>query len=399
MTRSDCSVTIPPHVREALDRLTESGYEAYAVGGCVRDSLLGRAPDDWDICTSALPEQTQAVFQTYRVVPTGIKHGTVTVILGEPLEITTYRIDGRYLDSRRPEQVTFTDRLVEDLARRDFTVNAMALSRNGSVFDAFGGLDDLKNKIIRCVGDPATRFNEDALRIMRAVRFAATLDFTVEEATERAVHERKGNLERIAVERIRVELTKLLGGRCAGVLTRYADVLAVALPEVSLDETAAGRIETASSLAVKLALLTRGCDSVAVLRRLRYPKALIAQAVTAADYPPEALRPELPAMRRLLGRCGAEQSRITLEYARLTDGLTAEEYDRALTLLRQIEERGDCVTLSQLAVDGGAVTERLGVTGRAVGAVLERLLTAVIDGEAPNEPDALWEYAKRKLKY
>ena len=399
MTRSDFSVAIPPHVLAALDRLNENGYEAFAVGGCVRDSLLGRVPNDWDICTSALPEQTQAVFCDHRVVPTGVKHGTVTVIFGEPLEITTYRIDGAYLDSRRPAQVTFTDRLVDDLARRDFTVNAMALDRSGRVFDAFGGLDDLKNRVIRCVGDPETRFNEDALRIMRAVRFAATLDFTVEEATERAVHKLRGNLGSIAVERIREELTGLLGGRCAAVLTRFADVLGVILPEIVLDPVTAERIERASCLPVKLALLTQGRDAEAVLRRLRYPNAVIAQTVAAAGYPPEALRPEKPALRRLLGQCGAGNSVLVLEFARLTGRLTEQEADEASALLDQIIARGDCVTLAQLAVDGKAVSEQLGVTGRAVGAVLERLLAAVIDEKAENTADQLLEYAKTHLKY
>ena len=397
MIRSDLSVAIPPNVREALTLLNNSGYEAYAVGGCVRDSLLGREPNDWDICTSARPEQTQAVFQAYRVVPTGIRHGTVTVILGEPLEITTYRIDGAYLDSRRPAQVTFTDRLAEDLARRDFTVNAMALSRDGAVFDAFGGLDDLRNRIVRCVGDAETRFNEDALRIMRAVRFAATLGFTVEEATARAVHRLKDNLGKIAVERVREELTKLLGGRCAAVLIRFADVIRVAVPEVSLSEAEAAQIEQAPNLAVRLALLTQGCDSAAVLRRLRYPNAVIAQAVCAAEYPAEALCPTLPAMRRLLGACGAQGGADALEYARLTGTLTAEEYIRAQALLGQIEARGDCVTQAQLAVTGRDVTERLGLTGRAVGETLDRLLNAVIDGEAENNADALWEYVKSNL--
>ncbi|MBQ9552427.1 MAG: CCA tRNA nucleotidyltransferase [Clostridia bacterium] len=396
MTRSDRSVAVPANVREALDRLTESGYEAYAVGGCVRDSLLGREPSDWDICTSALPEQTEAVFRDFRTVPTGVRHGTVTVILGEPLEITTFRVDGRYLDCRRPEQVTFTDRLVEDLARRDFTVNAMALSRDGTVFDAFGGLDDLQNRLIRCVGDAETRFSEDALRIMRAVRFAATLDFTVEEATERAVHKLKGNLEKIAVERVQAELTRLLGGRCAAVLTGYADVFRVVLPEAALDETKAGQIEAASCLPVKLALLTRGCDREAVLRRLRYPKAVVAQAIRAAQPPAEALRPTLPAMRRLLGAYGAADAANALEYAHLTGALTAEEFAQAQTLLRQIAERGDCVAAEQLAVSGSDLTERLGLTGRAVGEALERLLDAVIDGEAENTPDAIWDYLSKR---
>ena len=399
MIRSDYSITIPAHVQKALTLLEDGGYEAFVVGGCVRDSLLGREPSDWDICTSALPEQTQAVFQAYRVIPTGIKHGTVTVILDEPLEITTYRIDGAYLDSRRPAQVTFTDRLVEDLARRDFTVNAMAVNRDGKVFDAFGGSDDLSNKVIRCVGDPETRFGEDALRIMRAVRFASTLDFTVEEATDRAVHKLRDNLKKIAVERVQVELTGLLGGRCASVLTEYADVLAAVLPEISLDEAAASRIERASSLAVKLALLTRGCDREAVLRRLRYPKALIAQVVTAAEYPAEKIRPALSAMRRLLGECGEEDGANVLTLAYLTGVLTDEEYEKAQTLLKQIAARGDCVTLAQLAVGGRELGAHLGLTGRAVGEALDRLLEAVIEGKTPNEAAELLQYAKNDLKY
>ena len=399
MIRSDLSVAMPAYVREALGRLEQSGYEAYAVGGCVRDSLLGREPSDWDICTSALPEQTQAVFHAHRVVPTGVRHGTVTVILDEPLEITTYRIDGAYSDCRRPAQVTFTDRLVEDLRRRDFTVNAMALSREGRVFDAFGGLDDLNQKIIRCVGDAETRFEEDALRIMRAVRFAATLGFTVEEATERAVHKRRDNLKKIAVERVQAELTRLLGGRCAPVLVRFADVLAAVLPEAVLTEAAAERIERASSLAVKLALLTRGSDPEAVLRRLRYPNAVIAQAVCAARYPAAGIRPDLPAMRRLLGACGEADALAVLEYAALTDVLSAEGYARAAALLEQIGARGDCVTLAQLAVDGRALGAQLGLTGRAVGEVLDRLLQAVIDGKIPNEPGALLQYAQSTIIY
>ena len=390
---------MPAYVQAALERLEKSGYEAYAVGGCVRDSLLGRTPSDWDICTSALPEQTQAVFHAYRVVPTGVKHGTVTVILDEPLEITTYRIDGAYSDSRRPEQVTFTDRLTEDLKRRDFTVNALALSRGGEVFDAFGGLDDLNRKIIRCVGDAETRFTEDALRIMRAVRFAATLGFTVEETTERAVFKLRSNLTKIAVERIRSELTKLLGGQCAAALVRYAAVLNAVLPELSPDETTAKRIEQASSLTVKLALLTRGCDAEAVLRRLRYPNAVIAQAVCAARYPAEKIRPELPALRRLLGECGETNAFAVLEYAALTDTLSAEACDQAKAMLEQIIARGDCVTLAQLAVDGRMLGAHLGLTGRAVGEALDRLLEAVIEDQTLNETEILLKYAKNDYKY
>ena len=195
-------IAIPENVMTALYTLSQNGYSAYAVGGCVRDSLLGNKPDDWDICTSALPEQTAECFAGYRVIPTGVKHGTITVIIEKPLEITTFRIDGDYLDNRRPSEVSFTRKLEDDLCRRDFTVNAMALSASGEITDLYGGRKDLEAKLIRCVGCAETRFEEDALRIMRALRFASVLGFEIESETAKAIHSKKHLLRNIAAERI-----------------------------------------------------------------------------------------------------------------------------------------------------------------------------------------------------
>lgn len=227
-------LTLPAPVKTALDLLERAGHEAWVVGGCTRDKLLGTEPEDWDITTSALPEETLDVFRDYRTIPTGLKHGTVTVrIDGTSLEVTTYRVDGSYADSRHPDDVSFTRSLDEDLARRDFTMNAIAYSPVRGFTDRYGGAEDIRTKTIRCVGDPEQRFTEDALRMLRALRFASVLGFDIEPATAAAVHSLKGRIAFLAAERVSAELLKLLCGKDVfRVLTEYRDVLAVVLPEL-----------------------------------------------------------------------------------------------------------------------------------------------------------------------
>ena len=225
---------LPAQVNTALARLHDAGYEAYIVGGCVRDRIMGREPKDYDITTSALPEQTAAVFAGERIIETGMKHGTVTVLLdGEPLEITTFRIDGTYSDSRHPDAVTFTPSLREDLARRDFTMNAMAYSSETGLVDPFGGQADIAAKYIRCVGDPDLRFREDALRILRALRFSSVLGFPIEPETDGAARYLCLLLKKISAERVFSELKQLLcGPDVRRVLLDYAGVLGAVLPEI-----------------------------------------------------------------------------------------------------------------------------------------------------------------------
>ena len=202
-------MNIPEPARKIIDRLNEHGYEAYVVGGCVRDMILKREPGDWDITTSARPEQVKALFT--RTLDTGIQHGTVTIMVGkEGYEVTTFRVDGDYTDGRHPDTVTFTPSLEEDLKRRDFTINAMAYNHNTGLVDIFGGREDIDRKVIRCVGNPTERFTEDALRILRAIRFSAQLGFEIEDATRQAITEIAPNLIHVSKERIQVELTKLL---------------------------------------------------------------------------------------------------------------------------------------------------------------------------------------------
>ena len=226
---------LPDKVKYIISRLNSRGFEGYAVGGCVRDALLGKAPSDWDITTNARPEEMKSCFEGLRLIETGIKHGTLTLLLdGEGFEVTTYRVDGAYTDHRRPDSVRFVTELSEDLARRDFTVNAMATRDGSEIIDLFGGQDDLKNRVIRCVGKPAERFNEDALRILRALRFASVYDFEIEPETARAALELKDTLGSVSEERIFTELKKLLCGKGAErILLTLPEIIFVICPELS----------------------------------------------------------------------------------------------------------------------------------------------------------------------
>lgn len=227
-------MVIPNSVQKMLARLRENGFAAYAVGGCVRDTLMGRVPEDWDICTAARPEEIAQCFSDHRVIETGLKHGTVTVLSeGTAYEITTFRREGTYLNHRKPEQVEFVSRLQEDLLRRDFTINAMAADETGNVTDLYGGKADLEKRILRCVGDPDARFQEDALRILRGLRFASQLGFTIEAETAAAIRRNQALLQYISGERIFREMSKLLmGDHAVPVLSEFAEVIAVFLPEL-----------------------------------------------------------------------------------------------------------------------------------------------------------------------
>ena len=241
---------LPGYISEIIERIAAHGHEAYAVGGCVRDMLRGVVPSDYDMTTSALPEETAGIFSDLPVIKTGIKHGTVTVMypdengIRQPVEITTYRVDGSYTDNRHPESVSFTRSLDEDLCRRDFTVNAMAYNDHSGLVDIFGGRDDIAGRTVKCVGDPYRRFNEDGLRILRALRFASTLDFSIEAATSKAITDCRELLNGISHERIHVELRKLLCGVGAvQILLGYRSVIEVFLPE--LESLGDGEYETA----------------------------------------------------------------------------------------------------------------------------------------------------------
>ncbi len=375
-------MTLPDAVRMAIARLEDAGHEAVAVGGCVRDFLMGRAPTDYDLATSALPEEVISALDGERIVPTGLRHGTVTLVsVGMAIEITTYRVDGEYLDHRRPSGVRFTGSLEEDLKRRDFTVNAIAYSPSRGFIDPADGRRDIGEKVIRAVGDPTSRFQEDALRILRALRFASRLGFFIEPETARALTALKGTLSFVARERVGAEIEGLLLAPGAALVARaHRDVLEAALPELvrigpeawarSLLMLQRAPVEPAARLAALFSPLGRHAEGA--LWSLRLPAKEITRATRLIEW---LGRPEAsPA--RALGALGPEDARALLQM-RGGDGAALEH----------LIETDACVTVGQLAVNGRDLTA-LGIAGPAVGRTLERLLSEVIDG-APNDRETL----------
>ncbi len=371
-------IEIPRQVEKIITILNQGGYEAYAVGGCVRDTLLGRKPEDWDITTSALPEQVKNLF--HRTIDTGIQHGTVTVMLERiGYEVTTYRIDGEYEDGRHPKQVEFTSSLLEDLRRRDFTINAMAYSHETGLVDAFGGMEDLERRMIRCVGDAMERFTEDALRILRAIRFSAQLDFSVEEETWNAIGRIAPNLAKVSKERIQMELTKLL---CSDHPERIRQVYETGIsPYVS--PAFAGLPWRQAEVSPQLprekyvrwaAFLRCGRDAelaVRILKDLKLDNETIGRVKTLTAWADAEILPEAAAVRRAMSRMEPEV------WDALLDLNGCGEAIRSLT--GEIRERNDCLTLKQLAVTGKDLIAAGVKPGKEMGEILNRMLEEVLE--------------------
>ena len=433
---------IPEFVKNLLWTLESAGHQAWCVGGCVRDLRLGREPADWDVTTSALPEETMAVFGG-RAVPTGAKHGTVTVRTeGQPVEVTTFRKDGAYRDHRRPETVTFTDSLEEDLRRRDFTVNAMALDLRETFRDPFGGLADLERGLLRCVGEPDRRFGEDALRILRGLRLSACLGFTLEAETAASIRKNRELLRDIASERIWTELSRLLTGRWAAeVLRAYPEVGVFwpeLLPMIGFDQRtrhhcydvwehtlhALAAVEPDVVLRCTMLLHDVGkpqtftlddrghghfkghpARSAALaedmLRRLRVDNATRETVVRLVEWHDRNIPRTDQGLRRALRDLGKADLRRLLAVKR-ADNLAQAHQDllgeigKAEVILDRLLAEGLCVSLKQLAVDGRDLTA-LGLRGPAVGQVLNALLDAVVDGDLPNDRAVLLERAQTLL--
>ena len=436
---------IPTGGSHILKTLTVAGYEAHFVGGCVRDLLRGVPPHDWDICTSARPEETAACFNRQQVLKTGFRHGTVTVLLdGEPYEITTYRTEGPYSDSRRPDFVRFVPDLEKDLARRDFTVNAIALGADGTLRDPYGGADDIKSGLIRCVGEPARRFQEDGLRLMRALRFSAAFGYRIEDLTAQAIHDHRAMLDKVAAERIRVELGKLLIGQNAGnVLRQYPDVLWQFWPELeplagmaqnnpwhcwdgwehTLHALEAAPAETIVRLAVLLHDIGKpqcrstdknGIDhfyghpavsaelAEKLLRTLKFDRATLNRVVTLVTYHDTPLPRDSKGICRWLNRLGPEAFFQLLEVKRADRlGQAPEKAAAQLTELSRVRTEAErivaerqCFTLKDLAVNGKDVIAAGTDPGPAVGHVLSQLLEQVLNGKLPNRRDVLLEQIK-----
>lgn len=403
---SSFQVSIPSHVQTVLNRLQDFGHSAYVVGGSLRDLLLGGTPHDWDVTTSARPEETMAAFADFTTIPTGLKHGTVTVLIDHiPIEITTYRIDGSYTDSRRPDSVTFTDRLAEDLARRDFTVNAMAYAPGEGLVDLYGGREDLQAGILRAVGEPAKRFTEDALRILRGFRFSAQLDFSIEPQTLCAMRDTREGLRRISAERILAELSRLLTSPAAprGWLALCeSGALLIVLPHVAARKTvfsdmAKGLSLLPTSLSVRLAWLFWGMPSEEIRADLNAlkPSTQLKEDVlllTESSTPPADVTP--PAVRRLIRHYGELIDDAVALWACAGYDVTALS-----ETANRVRAEGFCRTIADLAVSGNDLVAEAGIPrGKMLGEVLRLLLEHVTDHPEENQRERLLDFARAYRK-
>lgn len=385
---------LPESIKNLLLHIQSQGFSAYAVGGCVRDALLGKTPDDWDLTSSARPEELMALFGE-NALPTGLKHGTVTVRwAGFSAEITTFRRDGFYSDHRRPDTVSFSRSLTDDLSRRDFTMNAIACGADGTLVDPFHGQEDIRRRLIRCVGEPKLRFDEDALRMFRALRFSAVLGFSLDGDTRLALEEKAALAAEIAPERIRTELEKLLLADELSPLTTLFDsgLMDAFCPRVrdfSWERLASLPREARTRWAGLCAVLEGGgtARTADFLQKLRCDKATV-RLCTAGVEAALASAPRCGVdWKRLLSRLGPEAGRCAAAAA-FVRGDTG-----AFALLERVLDSGECWSLKQLAVNGRDLAE-LGFSGRAAGQMLERLLAHVIEAPGDNSRDALLNIAK-----
>ena len=405
-------LTLDPGAAALLDALHAAGYAAYAVGGCVRDSLLGRTAHDWDLCTSALPQQVMELFGTEQCIPTGLQHGTVTIKYGGQLyETTTFRTEGSYTDGRHPDAVQFVPDVREDLARRDFTINAMAYNEAEGLVDPFGGQKDLQNGLLRAVGEPQQRFTEDALRILRLYRFAARFGFALDAATARAARQLAPHLDCISAERIQEELAKLLAAPQPGAYLEPA-VLAVVLPELTpaaleaakpvVDACPAGEENLPVRWAALLGALGEA-DTRRVLKRLRCSNACIEEtAVLVRETAGQGVSEEKASahpgdihIRQLLGRYGLRTVERLCALCAALHPQNAPDCTFAAQRARQLEADGVCCRVSQLAVNGRDLMAVGIPAGPALRRVLEALLDGVIRAEYPNEKPALLAAAQK----
>jgi len=440
-------IKLPDKVIYIIRTLESCGFDTYTVGGCVRDCIMGKSPTDWDICTEATPEQIMRSFKGQRIIETGLKHGTITLLLGKnSYEITTFRKDGDYKDNRHPEKVAFISDIKEDLARRDFTINAMAYHPEKGMIDFFGAMADIENKTIRCVGDAEKRFDEDALRIMRALRFSSTLDFGISQETSAAIINRHNLLENIAVERITAELNMMLIGiNAEKVLLEYSEVLAVIIPEINdmigfeqhrpnhyLDvwgHTVKSISYAPKDIILRLTMLFHDmakpeCFTLVdgkghfyghpkesarmaemILRRLKYDNNTVQTIVKLVTYHDTDIICEEKYVKRWLNRIGEENLRRLIEVKK-ADACAHEEQLRSPTLeqlenvsrlIDKVIEFRQCFSLMDLAINGRDLIA-LGIPeGAEIGEILTSVLGMVIDGETENTRIALMKKAQELL--
>ncbi|HIQ73797.1 MAG TPA: CCA tRNA nucleotidyltransferase [Candidatus Cottocaccamicrobium excrementipullorum] len=385
-------IEIPQGAEEIVNRLNKEGYEAFVVGGCVRDSLMGRTPEDWDITTSALPAQVKALFG--RTIDTGIQHGTVTVMKNRVgYEVTTYRIDGEYQDGRHPKSVSFTSSLREDLRRRDFTINAMAYSPQTGLVDLFDGLGDLKAGIIRCVGNPVDRFSEDALRILRAIRFSAQLGFAIEEETEKAIALIGPNLKKVSRERVQAELTKLLLSPNPEKISKIYEDGISSFISARIHELAGRKLALTGELPPKkhvrwaVFLKDGGKEKAgASLKELKMDNDTIQKVKTLVSWIDRPPSPEEKAMRKAMSQM---EPSLFKDLLAIWQVLNLPEIHERKRIADLIWNRGDCLYLKDLAVGGNDLIQAGIRPGKELGSLLKSLLSQVLDSPELNQKEIL----------
>jgi len=437
-------INLPDDVQYIITKLEDSGFEAYAVGGCIRDSLMDKEPKDWDVCTSAFPEQMMDVFKNERIVETGLKHGTITILLNDSsYECTTYRVDGKYTDNRHPDKVKFVDVLKRDLARRDFTINAMAYNPKTGLVDYYTGQQDLENEIVKCVGNPNKRFKEDALRIMRALRLASEIGFSIDNDTAQAMVDNKGLLSNISVERIAAELNKFIVGENADVLIMnhqaiFTEIIPDLTPTIQFEQntpyhcydvfthTIQSVKNAPPNVTIKLTMLLHdigkpscytedengdghfyGHAAVSaetaeqVLKRLRYDNDTIDTVKNLVLHHGTELLACNKNIKRWLNRIGEEQLRQLIQVKKADAMAQAYEHgEQKLVMLEKVNimlddilEQQQCFSLKDLVVNGRDMIEFGIVEGKQIGTTLNKLMDMIIDEELENERDALLEKA------
>lgn len=395
-------INLPEDVRHIIDKLTGEGYEAYAVGGCVRDSVIGRVPDDWDITTSARPEQVKQLFR--RTIDTGIEHGTVTVMLGrEGYEVTTFRIDGEYRDNRHPENVEFTASLEEDLKRRDFTINAMAYNEQKGIVDLFGGMDDIKAGIIRCVGNPHDRFGEDALRMLRAVRFSAQLGYDIDDDTSEAIEELAGTIAAVSKERIHTEIGKTLMSAHPEYIERACRLGITAVVFKAFDDIPDKKISykliqtMPENIAFRYAALLFDVGeqgTCRMLRELKLDNATIDLATALVKHHGMELSEDDYIIRCKAAQIGADRLEDILLFEKLYykavgNEAMAETALRMNERLHAIRDRNECISIHELALNGSDLIAMGMKPGRQLGEILQKCLEHVLKVPEDNTYDTL----------
>lgn len=406
----DIRINLPDDVRRIIKTIEDNGYEAYAVGGCVRDSILGRNPDDWDITTSARPEQIKSFFK--KTIDTGIKHGTVTVMMNHTgYEVTTYRIDGEYKDGRHPESVEFSAKLVDDLKRRDFTINAMAYNESNGFVDEFNGIEDLNNHVIRCVGNPIERFSEDALRMMRAIRFSAQLGFDIDSKTYAAIVELAPAIRQVSMERVQVELAKTIMSDNPFYVKQYEQTGLLRENLSYMDEILSGKLVKNAMAMLKYAPKSTVLRYAAIfnmgepdrvkaeLKALKLDNYTVDTVTKLVAYSKDTIEENEPAVREAVHKYGKEllalmfeneEARINTKEEIVGISLNSQRLhlNRIKKMYEDIISRGDCISVKDLDITGNDLME-YGLRGVQIGKTLNELLHIVIENPKLNEKSTL----------